>query len=108
VLGSLCFLLLGLVPVVGSIAGAIGQTWLTARTVGWELVDPYFDRLGMGWSEQREFVREHRRSLLGFGLPLSLILAIPLVGPLLFGLAQAAAAVYVVREVPPHAREYRR
>ncbi len=103
--GSLLFLVIGLIPVIGSVIGAVGQTWLTARTVAWEMIDPWFDRLGMGWTEQKAFVKQHERSLLGFGLPLSLILAIPLAGPFLFGLIQASAATWLVREVPSHPRE---
>ena len=35
----------------------------------------------------------------------ALMLAIPIVGPLLFGLAQAAGAVLVAREIPVDPRE---
>jgi hypothetical protein len=40
----------------------------------------------------------------GFGLPLTFLMAIPLVGPLLFGLAQGAVAQLVVEviEGPVH------
>jgi uncharacterized protein involved in cysteine biosynthesis len=102
---SLALLLLGLVPLVGSIAAPLGQALLTARTVAWELMDPYFDRLDIRGPEQREFVARHRNALLGFGLPLALLLAIPLLGPLLFGLVQGAAGTFLVRLIPPHERE---
>ncbi|NVB42709.1 EI24 domain-containing protein [Pseudenhygromyxa sp. WMMC2535] len=102
---SLGFFLLGLIPVVGGVVGFVGQTWLTARTVAWELMDPYFDRVDLRYAEQRSFVSTHRRALLGFGLPVAWLLAIPVVGPLAFGLAQAAAGTFVAREVPVHARE---
>lgn len=102
---SLVFLLVGLIPVIGGLIAAVGETWLAARTVAWELLDPWFDRLDIRYAEQRRIVAEHREALLGFGLPLSLMLAIPLVGPLLFGLAQTAAATFVVREIPAHVRE---
>ncbi|MFV8750704.1 EI24 domain-containing protein [Nannocystaceae bacterium ST9] len=105
---TIAFMLLGLVPVVGSLLGLIGQAWLTARTVSWELMDPYFDRLDIRWEGQRQFVAQHRDGLLGFGLPLGLLLAIPLVGPLLFGWAQGAAGTFLVRLVPPHEREFGR
>lgn len=102
---SLGLLLLGLVPVVGSIAAAVLGVWLAARTVGWELLDPYFECIDMRHAEQREFVRTHRDTLVGFGLPLSLLLAIPLLGPALFGMAQAAAGTYIIRELPVDPRE---
>ena len=105
VLLSLGLLALGLVPVVGSIAAAILQTWLTAKTVAWELMDPYFDCLDIRYAEQKQFVARMQKPLLGFGVPVSLVFAIPLVGPLGFGLAQAAAATFVAREVPVDPRE---
>ncbi|PRP96110.1 EI24 domain-containing protein [Enhygromyxa salina] len=104
---SLCCLLVGLIPVVGTIAGTVGQAWLTARTVAWELLDPYFDCLDIRHAEQQVFVRRHQDALLGFGLPISLMLAVPIVGPLLFGLAQVAGAMFVARELPVDPRERR-
>lgn len=102
---SVCLLLLGLVPVVGSIAAAILQTWLTARTVAWEMMDPYFDCLDIRYAEQKHFVARMQKPLLGFGLPVSLMLAIPIIGPLTFGIAQVAAAMFVAREFPVDPRE---
>lgn len=102
---SLGLLLLGLVPVIGSIAAAVLQTWLTARTVAWELMDPYFDCLDIRYAEQKQFIARMQKPLLGFGLPVSLLLAIPVIGPLTFGLAQVAAATFVAREFPVDPRE---
>jgi CysZ protein len=84
-----------LVPAVGAIAGPPISVYFTARAMGWELLDPYFDKLQLDFAAQREFVARHRPALVGFGLPLGFVMAIPLVGPLFFGLAQAAAAVFV-------------
>jgi CysZ protein len=103
---TIVFLLVGLVPFVGGIIGMLGQAWLTARTAAWEMMDPYFDRLDIRWAGQREFYAKHRDVLLGFGLPLGVMLAIPLIGPLLFGWAQGAAGTLLVREIPPHPREF--
>jgi CysZ protein len=103
---SLCCLVISLIPVVGTIIGTLGQAWLTARTVAWELLDPYFDCLDIRHAEQHEFVQRHQKALLGFGLPISLMLAIPIVGPLLFGLAQVAGATFVARELPIDPREH--
>ncbi|MFO7561408.1 MAG: EI24 domain-containing protein [Enhygromyxa sp.] len=96
---------LGLIPVVGSLVAAALQLWLTARTVSWELMDPYFDSLDIRDAEQREIVGRLQKPLLGFGVPVALLLAIPFVGPLCFGLAQAAAGTFVGREFPIHPRE---
>lgn len=93
---SLGTFLLSLVPAVGQVLGPVLQGYLCARGLAWELLDPYLDKLGLPFDQQRAFVAAHRPALVGFGAPLTLLMAIPLVGPLLFGLAQAAAAQLVV------------
>jgi len=90
---------LSLVPVVGQVLGPVMQGYLGARGLAWELLDPYLDKLGLGFSAQRGFVAAHRPALVGFGLPLMFIMAVPLIGPLLFGLAQGAAAKLVVEVI---------
>ena len=102
---SLACFLIGLIPVIGTILGTIGQLWVTARAVAWELMDPYFDALDIGYGEQKQFVHGHTKQLLGFGLPVSLLLAIPFIGPLFFGLGQAATGMFVAREIAVDPRE---
>lgn len=92
---SLLAFVFSLLPVIGSIGGPVLQTYLTSRSIGWEMLDPYFDKLGWRFDDQRRFVDAHRGQLVGFGLPIALLMMIPIVGPLIFGLAQAAAAVLV-------------
>ncbi len=94
---------LSLVPGIGSIAGPILQGYFTARALGWELLDPYFEKLEWRFDAQHRFVREHRGPLIGFALPYSLLMAIPLIGPFAFGIAQAAAGVFTreILETPP-------
>ncbi len=86
---------LSLVPVVGAIIAAVLQVLLTARALGWELLDPYFERLHYRFDEQYSFVKARGPALVGFALPYSLIMAIPLVGPLVFAVAQAAVGTLV-------------
>lgn len=93
---SIGIFFLSLVPVVGQIAGPVLSTYATSRGLAWELLDPYFDKLQLGYAAQGRVVAQHRAALVGFGLPLAWIMAIPLVGPLFFGLAQGAAARLVV------------
>jgi uncharacterized protein involved in cysteine biosynthesis len=94
-----------LIPAVGAVAGPALSLYFTSRALGWELLDPYFDKLQLDFAAQRRFVAEHRAPMIGFGVPVSLLMAIPLAGPLLFGLSQAAAAVFVAdvleRPTPP-------
>lgn len=83
------------VPIAGTVVAPVLQAYFTARALGWELLDPYFDKLGLGFDEQRKLVRDHQGALLGFALPWSFVMAIPFLGPVLFGLAQASAGVLV-------------
>jgi CysZ protein len=101
---SVALFVFGLIPVIG-LAAALLQLWFTARAIGWELMDPYFECLDIRYAEQKTFIERLQKPLLGFGLPISLMLAIPIAGPLFFGLAQAAAATFVAREVPVDPRE---
>ncbi|MEM6291772.1 MAG: EI24 domain-containing protein [Myxococcota bacterium] len=87
---------LSFVPVVGPVLGPVAQAYVTARSLGWELLDPYFEKLEVRFDAQHVFVKQHRRPLVGFALPFSLAMSIPLVGPLLFGVAQASIGTLVV------------
>ena len=87
---------LSFIPVVGPVLGPVAQAYVTARSLGWELLDPYFEKLHVRFDAQHRFVKEHRRPLVGFALPFSLVMSIPLVGPLLFGVAQASIGTLVV------------
>lgn len=88
--------LIGLIPVVGPVLGPVAQLWFTAQILGWELTGPYFDKRQMGFRAQRAYVKTWRTAFSGFGLPCSLLLAVPLIGPLFFGLIQAAAPALVI------------
>jgi CysZ protein len=87
-----------LVPVAGAVVGTVLQLWFAARTLCWELLDPYFERTGRGYGVQRELIRTRRATMAGFGLAWTVLMAVPVVGPLLFGLAQAAVAALVVED----------
>lgn len=96
---SLLLFSLSLVPVVGSVAGPALQAWRSALMLSWELLDPYFDRLGLDRPGQRALLRKHQSTLLGFSLPFVFVMAIPIVGALAFGLAQAAIAMLVIEVI---------
>ncbi|MBC8069312.1 MAG: EI24 domain-containing protein [Deltaproteobacteria bacterium] len=96
---SCALLVLSFIPVLGSIAGPVLQAWRTALACGWELLDPYFDKLGYSRAQQRATLRAHQPELLGFAFPFVFVMAIPVVGPLVFGLAQAGIATLVVEVI---------
>lgn len=102
---TLLIFVLALVPVLGVVLGPLAQLWFGARMLSWELLDPYFDRRGLDHAGQRALMSAHRRAMFGFGAPWTLVFAIPIVGPLGFGLAQAAAALLVTEVLEPRGRE---
>lgn len=104
----LLFVFLGLVsfavsfiPVVGQVAGPAMGTYFTARALGWELLDPYFAFTNTPYPAQVEFLGRHHATVIGFGLPFALLFAIPIVGPLVFVMAQASAATLVCEVLEP-------
>src|SRR5690606_22737695 len=96
-----CCALLSLVPVIGPVLAFPVQIYFAARTVGWEMLDPYLDRLGIKYGSQKQVVRAFGPEILGLGLVYAPLLSIPLVGPLCFGLLQAGAAKFGVEVRPP-------
>jgi CysZ protein len=103
-LGLMLFVI-GLVPVIGTVIATVGGLILASYAVAWELLDPYFETLDIRHAEQRALIKRHKKVLLGFGMPIALLFGIPIVGPLLFGLAQVAGAMLVARELPIDRRE---
>lgn len=101
---TLLTFVVALVPVLGVVLGPLAQIWFGARMLSWELLDPYFDRRGLDHAGQRARMSAHRSAMFGFGAPWTLLFAIPIVGPLGFGLAQAAAALLVTDVLEPRAR----
>ena len=83
----------------GRKAGYGMGVYLAARLLGWELLDPYFARRNMGLKEQRAFLKQHQQAVIGFAAPYAAAFSIPFIGPLLFGIAQAATAMLVEREL---------
>lgn len=96
---TLALVALSLVPVLGAVLGPTLELWFSARTLTWELLDPYFERAGVEFPRQRELVKARGATLVGFGLPWTLLMALPFIGPLLFGLAQAGVAALVAEDL---------
>jgi uncharacterized protein involved in cysteine biosynthesis len=89
---SLLFLLLAVLP-FGSVLGWLAQVWLVADRWGWGLLSVYTQGLRqMSYREQKQWMEGRKWILMGFSLPFAVLISIPLVGPLLIGLAQAATA----------------
>ena len=95
--------LLSWIPGVGAIVAPCLAFAFTAHALAVELVAPYLERLGLEAASISALTRGRRFLFVGFGAPFVPLLAVPLVGPLAFGAAQAAAAVLVLGAWPPAA-----
>jgi len=90
---SLLWLSFSLIPVVGSLITWIGQTWLVADKMGWNLLSAYtISAKKMSYRQQKHWMRARKWRIIGFTLPYMILASIPFVGPLFLGLAQAATA----------------
>jgi uncharacterized protein involved in cysteine biosynthesis len=89
------------VPVAGVVLGPAVQLWATGKILGWELLDPFFDKQRMAFAAQKVYVHQHAAAVVGFGVAWSFVLALPLIGALFFGLAQASAPMLLVRVLEP-------
>jgi len=82
-----------IIPLLGPAVAFIGQTLLVADRLGWNLLSVYTtDCRGMRYKEEKRWMTARKFSLLGFSVPFTLLMSVPLVGPFVGGLAQAAAA----------------
>ena len=92
--------MVGIVPFVGPVLGSVLQLSVTSFALGWELLDVWCERQGLSYEEQQKLVEQKRFTIIGFALPFSMLLAVPLFGPLSFGIAQSAAATFTNKELP--------
>jgi len=90
---SLMFLSLSLIPVIGSFFTFLGQTYLVADRMGWNLLSVYtISAKKMSYRQQKHWMRARKWRIIGFTLPYVLLSSVPLVGPLTLGIAQSATA----------------
>ena len=74
--GSLVFMLLGLIPVVGVAFVVLGWLW-SSVCVALDALDPSFARAGLGLSQRIRLLRRHAVPVLTFGALASLWMMIP-------------------------------
>jgi CysZ protein len=87
---------LGFVPVIGLLALPLGLllgAWLLAL----EFAGNPLGNWGMGFAEQREFLRVHRAGMFGFGLAAMGLALVPFVNFALLPAAVAGMTAYCVR-----------
>ncbi|KAM3548421.1 hypothetical protein ARSEF4850_009422 [Beauveria asiatica] len=85
------------------------QTYFSSRSLMRELLVPYFSRIHFSKDEKRNWFRNREGVLFGFGLGFYLLTRVPLVGVLIYGIAEASTAYLVTKitEPPPPVSEAR-
>jgi len=90
---SLMFLGFSIIPVVGSFITFLGQSWLVADRMGWNLLSVYtISAKKMSYRQQKHWMRARKWRIIGFTLPYIFLASIPFIGPLFLGVAEAATA----------------
>lgn len=77
------------------------QTYFASRTLMRELLEPYFSRLPFSSEQKRRWFRDREGLLLGFGVGWMLLMKIPLVGVLVYGIAEASTAYLITKVTEP-------
>ncbi|CAM1503733.1 Fc.00g013240.m01.CDS01 [Cosmosporella sp. VM-42] len=83
------------------------QTYFSSRSLMRELLEPYFARVHFTQEQKRNWFRSREGVLFGFGLGFYLLIKVPLVGVLVYGIAEASTAYLITKitDPPPPAQE---
>lgn len=103
VVGAVAVFALGLIPVVGTLAGAALGAYLGARAAAWDCYDPVLSRRELSYEAKAAYLRAHRGRALGLGLAVLGLLLVPVVNLVALGLG-AAGATLAALELPPTAQ----
>ncbi|KAF3912240.1 hypothetical protein AA313_de0200953 [Arthrobotrys entomopaga] len=80
------------------------QAYHASRTLMRQLLEPYFSRIPYTAAQKKKWYRERQGVLLGFGIGFYFLLRIPLMGILVYGIAEASTAYLITKitDPPPH------
>ncbi len=93
-LAALPLFLLGLVPVVGTVLGSVAGALVGGWLIATEMVGGALERRGRRRLKDRwALMRRQRARTLGFGVPVFLLLSVPLLSILVFPVASAAGTL---------------
>lgn len=100
--------LFSLVPVLGQLAGPIANGVLGSWALVLELMQPAAERRGLTRLVHRQRLLAHSRArVLGFGIPIYLIMLVPVLGAVIYPAAVVGATILVddmereLRQLPP-------
>ncbi|EPE03406.1 transmembrane protein [Ophiostoma piceae UAMH 11346] len=77
------------------------QTYYGSRSLMRELLGPYFSRMHFTSTQKRNWFSSREGLLFGFGAGFYILLRVPLVGVLIYGIAEASAAYLVTKITDP-------
>lgn len=72
------------------------QGYFASRTLMRELLQPYFSRIKLSSDQRRKWFHEREGLLFGFGVGFYLLIKVPLLGVLIYGIAEASTAVCIL------------
>ncbi|KAK4228204.1 Acetamidase/Formamidase family-domain-containing protein [Podospora fimiseda] len=83
------------------------QSYFASRSLMRELLEPYFARVKFTKEEKKKWFRNREGLLFGFGIGFYTLLKVPLVGVLIYGIAEASTAYLITKisDPPPPAAE---
>ncbi|KAF2858851.1 hypothetical protein K470DRAFT_220377 [Piedraia hortae CBS 480.64] len=77
------------------------QSYFSSRGLMRELLEPYFSRLHFSPQQKKMWFKEREGVLYGFALAFFIILKIPLLGVLIYGIAEASTAYLITKITSP-------
>ncbi|KAK8015890.1 transmembrane protein UsgS [Apiospora marii] len=87
------------------------QTYFASRSLMRELLEPYFSRVHMNKAQKKNWFHSREGLLFGFGIGFYALLRVPLLGVLIYGIAEASTAYLITKitdppPAPAQAHEY--
>ncbi|KAK8117819.1 uncharacterized protein PG998_006100 [Apiospora kogelbergensis] len=77
------------------------QTYFASRSLMRELLEPYFARVHMTKSQKKNWFHSREGLLFGFGIGFYTLLRVPLLGVLIYGIAEASTAYLITKITDP-------
>ncbi|KAK3320013.1 hypothetical protein B0T19DRAFT_445789 [Cercophora scortea] len=77
------------------------QSYFASRSLMRELLEPYFARIHFTKEEKKKWFRSREGLLFGFGIGFYILLRVPLLGVLIYGIAEASTAYLITKISDP-------
>lgn len=84
------------------------QSYFASRSLVRELLEPYFARVHMTKDQKKRWFHSREGLLFGFGIGFYVLLRVPLLGVLIYGIAEASTAYLITKIVDPPPEPSRR